>query len=440
MSFEGEKFWLVSVDSPDKAGNSSADKQYQRMSRLLDKLAVVQQFPIPSLRVGTYDTLMTLSDQLNKIDTMVENVARKIGAQCYILRDLVEKERLEKMTDKMRKKWFESNKYLTVTIGGDESSRVQMLVPGYLQKFEWIEKLFQKRLPCTEIIEQIQKTVSQTEDKFREELVKFSQTMHSIAAVERARTGNLALRDLTDVVNPSHIATKDSEYLTTVFVVCPIKSEKTWLNEYTDLAQFRLRGSSESFVPAAVPGSAIKITEEKESGLSLYSVVVLKRVENEFKQEVRDRLKFTVREIHPESNTTTTVVEEDDDEDADLKQEADPYKRMKMKFQRKANRFYNECRISFSHVFSAWIHLRCIRTHVESILRYGLPPHYESLLVAPLKPSLTKKIRKILDENFGNGQIAGEDDEDDDMPLIGGIGDKFYPYVFYEFNLDFKRD
>lgn len=39
------------------------------------------------LLVGTLDTLMTLSDDLHKVDTLVENATRKIAYQLYDLLD-----------------------------------------------------------------------------------------------------------------------------------------------------------------------------------------------------------------------------------------------------------------------------------------------------------------------------------------------------------------
>jgi hypothetical protein len=36
---------------------------------------------------------------------------------------------------------------------------------------------------------------------------------------------------------------------------------------------------------------------------------------------------------------------------------------------------------NFGEVFSAWMHLKMLRLHVESILRYGLPPTFLSCIL-----------------------------------------------------------
>lgn len=48
---------------------------------------------------------------------------------------------------------------------------------------------------------------------------------------------------------------------------------------------------------------------------------------------------------------------------------------------------------NFGEVFSAWIHLKMLRLHVESILHYGLPPTFLTCILQPTKEE--KKIKKI---------------------------------------------
>jgi len=86
-------------------------------------------------------------------------------------------------------------------------------------------------------------------------------------------------------------------------------------------------------------------------------------------------------------------------------------------------------------VFTAWIHLKAIRVFVESVLRYGLPTNFQAMLLFPNK-SKTKALRKTLSDLYGHltsksvfGGKAEAEDEDD----------KFYPYVFFEISLDFRK-
>ena len=41
----------------------------------------------------------------------------------------------------------------------------------------------------------------------------------------------------------------------------------------------------------------------------------------------------------------------------------------------------NWLKINFAVAFSAWIHLKALRTFVESVLRYGLPVNFQAAVV-----------------------------------------------------------
>jgi len=98
------------------------------------------------------------------------------------------------------------------------------------------------------------------------------------------------------------------------------------------------------------------------------------------------------------------------------------------------------CKTNFAEMFSAWIHIKAIRIHVESILRYGLPANFQAILMLPHKKTSETKLRKALNEIFahlGSGYLD-EKDKDDDLnsPLMQ---EKFYPYVYLEIDVDFNK-
>lgn len=39
------------------------------------------------------------------------------------------------------------------------------------------------------------------------------------------------------------------------------------------------------------------------------------------------------------------------------------------------------CKTTFDEAFCAWIHLKALRLHVESVLRYGLPANYQAVIL-----------------------------------------------------------
>ena len=80
---------------------------------------------------------------------------------------------------------------------------------------------------------------------------------------------------------------------------------------------------------------------------------------------------------------------------------------------------------SYSESFRAWMHLKAIRVFVESVLRYGLPPTFQAMLVRPGKNDA--KVRKTLNSIFSHLSSGGVSTDLDSEGPAGQA--KFYPYV-----------
>ena len=96
------------------------------------------------------------------------------------------------------------------------------------------------------------------------------------------------------------------------------------------------------------------------------------------------------------------------------------------------NELLGWCVNGFSESFINWIHLKCIKTFVESVLRYGVPPRFLTFLVKA--NGNERKIHKIFKDEF---KELEEDDIFDDIENAqqGGFGgNDFYPYVLIPIN------
>jgi V-type H+-transporting ATPase subunit C len=83
-------FWLVAV--PNEGGRNSAKQWDALTAETVGRgLCEANAFKVPAraMKVGTLDSLMALSDDLVKIDTFIENVAKK--AEKTVI-DLVDKD------------------------------------------------------------------------------------------------------------------------------------------------------------------------------------------------------------------------------------------------------------------------------------------------------------------------------------------------------------
>ncbi|KAJ2353833.1 Vacuolar ATP synthase subunit C, partial [Coemansia sp. RSA 2611] len=173
---------------------------------------------------------------------------------------------------------------------------------------------------------------------------------NSLATVRRKQTGNLSVKSLDGIVTRENCIT-DSEYLVTAFVAVPKNLTKEWTNAYERLTDM------------VVPRSSKKIAEDSE--YVLYSVVLFKRVLDEFTTKARDA-RFIVRDFVY-------------DEEAMARDQLRAREIVEQEEELLDN-IAEWIKGSFSAVFSAWVHIKALRVFVESILRYGIPPDFLPIL------------------------------------------------------------
>lgn len=94
------------------------------------------------------------------------------------------------------------------------------------------------------------------------------------------------------------------------------------------------------------------------------------------------------------------------------------------------------------NVFSAWVHLCAIRIFVESVLRYGLPPAFLAVVLAPRQKNESKVCRML--EHFSGGTMSGSGkfwatEEDPSVASLAGDGIESHPYVSLTLNISSEK-
>eukprot|EP01097_Dermamoeba_algensis_P000301 TRINITY_DN1109_c0_g1_i1.p1 TRINITY_DN1109_c0_g1~~TRINITY_DN1109_c0_g1_i1.p1 ORF type:complete len:341 (-),score=67.82 TRINITY_DN1109_c0_g1_i1:302-1324(-) len=309
-------YWLVSAP---KTREPLVEKQNQK----LKDVAVSYNFNTPEFRVGTLDQLMTLSDELTKIDLFVETVVKKIGRQ---FRDVME--------DKDTKDLFSIN---------------GATIDNYLRNFPWDDAKYSAKKSLKELVDIIATKISKMDEDLKTLSSEYNQLNQSIAATKRQDAGNLMVRGLAELVKQEHII--QSEYLTTLIVVVSKNFYKDWLTSYEQLTDL------------VVPRSSKVITEDMD--FMLVTVTLFKKTADDFKAKAREK-RFTVRDFsfNPEGATNEASQKKKLEED-------------RFALQRKLTMW---CKTNFAESFTSWIHLKAIRVYVESVLRFGLPVNFQVLL------------------------------------------------------------
>ncbi|POM57511.1 H - or Na -translocating F-type, V-type and A-type ATPase (F-ATPase) Superfamily, partial [Phytophthora palmivora] len=215
--------WLVSVPNE---GNSSSETTFLSLkaetASSRHDYADCVRVELPSdLLVGTLDSLMALSDDLNRVDMVIESVVRKIERQFHDL-----------------------NK-------GDQALTVDGVpVERYLSFFSWDEAKHPHRRPLPEIVSIIQSSVGKIEEELKQLSTRYAEKKQQLIGLQRKKGGNLMVANLNDVLTPDVVSTSDfvnTEYLQTMVVIVPKNLEEQWLLEYAQIgdqiAEYGPKGS-----------------------------------------------------------------------------------------------------------------------------------------------------------------------------------------------------
>ncbi|RYR04787.1 hypothetical protein Ahy_B06g084560 isoform B [Arachis hypogaea] len=394
------RYWVVSLPVHNSASTLWNQLQDQISKHSFD--TPLYRFNIPNLRVGTLDSLLSLSDDLAKSNTFMEGVSHKIRRQI---------EELER-------------------ISGVESSGLTVdgvPVDSYLTRFVWDEAKYPTMSPLKEIVDGIHGQVAKIEDDLKVRVSEYNNIRSQLNAINRKQTGSLAVRDLSNLVKPEDIIT--SEHLTTLLAIVSKYSQKDWLASYETLTNY------------VVPRSSKKLYEDNE--YALYTVTLFNRVADNFRTSAREK-GFQIRdfEYSPETHEGR-------------KQELDKLMRDQESLR---GSLLQWCYTSYGEVFSSWMHFCAVRLFAESILRYGLPPSFLACVLAP-SVKAEKKVRSILEglSDSTNRQVAYNFyiivfglksvflnpipkppsywKSEDDVGMAALAGEDAHPYVSFTINL-----
>ncbi|SCV02293.1 LANO_0F16556g1_1 [Lachancea nothofagi CBS 11611] len=348
----------------------------------------VSDFKIPEFKIGSLDTLVLQSEELAKIDTQIGGSIAKI---VEVLGNLNESQ---------------TNAYKTLPVGN-------VPVMEYLENFHWQTRKFRLDKSIKDLITEIADESSQLDADVRATSTNYNSAKTNLAAAERKKTGDLSVRSLHDIVKPEDFVL-GSDHLTTVLVAVP----KTLKDDFEK--------SYESMAKNVVPCSASILKQDKE--YILFNVHLFKKSLNEFVSACREK-KFIPRDFDYSEELINQLTKELDSA-AHLEQS------LRIQLVRLA-------KTAYSDVFMNWFHIKALRVFVESVLRYGLPPHFNTSLIAVPPKSLSACKNELIQE-FGylGGNAFSKDKagkikkQDSSLHEYASLVDTEYePFVIYTVEL-----
>ncbi|KAI0394740.1 vacuolar ATP synthase subunit C [Xylariaceae sp. FL0594] len=352
----------------------------------------VVPFNVPKFKIGTLDALVQQADDLARLDAACEALVAKVGDSLRSLYD----------GDDAR--------------AADQKTVNDKPTDQYIRSFSWNTVRYKADKPISELVN----ILRQQDTDVKARLNLYNQVKTNLAALQRKQTGNLSTKSLTPIVDPA-VLVQDSDYLETHLIAVPNNLRKEFIKGYETLSQM------------VVPRSAIQLAQDSE--FVLYAVTTFKKTSSEFLQKCREQ-KWTPRQYK--------YVEGGKEEE---KRELERVAREEKKAWADALRM---ARNGWSESVMIWAHVMALRVFVESVLRYGLPLEFVSVLIETTSKQV-KNVKSALDSAYSyiGGNAVGRDKKgrltkDDaaltsDMAAAGvaghGEGHEYTAYVYYEFEL-----
>jgi V-type H+-transporting ATPase subunit C len=355
-------------------------------------LATCKGFNVPDgLRVGTLDSLMALSDDLAKMDTVSEATAFKIYTKLLELK-------------------------------GEAPTIRSIDVASYVMggHWEWDETKFQINTPLRELCETVAGRIGGLDDELKAKTTELNTLKGAIDGAKRKTQGNLQVKALTEVVNPANDLV-NSEELVTLLVCVPKTNTKEFEEGYSNFsATYKHASGDEKTYKYVMPNSAKLL--ETDAEYALYRVVLLRKFEDDFKATAREK-RLNVREYTAEPGAKEADAKKMMDDEAEAA--------------RQEGLLTNWCSINFTECYGMLMHLKAVRVFVESVLRYGLTaatyggggtqPNFTAYVLQP-KRGKKEALRKALHTLYGGGEKDEGMDEEEAVVPGAGIGE-FFPYV-----------
>lgn len=383
----GQEFWIVATGGSDKDGTLGQLKGRSELGRN------AANFGVPTeLRFGSFDSLIRLTDDLQKADATIESTVHRLERQ-----------------------YTEIDPKADFKIIFKRPQRQEKSLTDYLNNWQWDESRYSKTDSISETLQALLPKMAKLDEEARKKTAEFNDVKSQRANLAK-KEGTVMTQDLVDILTPQVVrATGDenddfvySKFLTTVVVVLTKGADKEFLACY------------ESLTPQVVPGSAKCFTSlTDKDGNSIWRVVLCSAgavsdgksnpVDN-FKRAARER-RFVARDFEYSADGHKKLIAS--------------RQRLDQEVQAQQAMITGIYRDAWSDVMHALVHVKAMRVFVESVLRFGMPPKFCSFVLSP-PANKVGPARKALAALLGKGAAGPAGAEDD-------ADEEFFPYVSLTF-------
>lgn len=341
-------------------------------------------FPInlPDFQIKTLDSLVQLSEELAKLDSSLAASVAKVV-------DVIQSVDPHKLFAETR---VVNSKPAT----------------AFVEKFAWNTTKYRLDKPIKELVQLISGDAIALDNDVRLSYQQYQTAKSNFLAADRKKNGDLSVKSLHEIVRPEHFVL-GSEHLTTVLVAVPNALVDDFRKTYEKLTEF------------VIPRSAQQIA--RDSDFLLYTVALFKKYQQEFITACREH------KWHPRTDFVYS--------DENLNQMRKEFDMSKTAESKTKTELVWLSKTAYSEIFSGWIHIKAIRIYVESVLRYGLPPQFDTYAIKFEGSNLNNvaKAKKELVAKFGYLGGDGFSEKNNLHEYASLVDSDYEPFVLYQLEI-----
>jgi len=357
-------------------------------------------------KFGSFDNLIRLTDELQKHDSQIEGCLRRVERQ-----------------------WLETDENADFQVISQGQSKSSVSVGQFLKEgWKWDEAKYPPQRSLQANLDFLLDRVQKIDEDCRNKGQDYSDMKGQKAALTKRDGVTFPTRDLVDLITPEIVKESDfveTEHLTTVVVILARGQDNDFLAWYQNPSMTNVKMDKDgnevktvdSIEPpqTVIPGSAQMFKNfpegaEDKDGNTIWRVVLFKSCKDKFASLARQN-KFIVRDFEYSAGKSAELNKKRVTVDAESK---------------KALGVLTEfCKMAWSDIFTAWLHIKSMRCFVENVLRSGVDSKikYAGLIIVP-KVGEPKPLREALFQAMTRGRPvdrgAAKAEED---------GEEYFPYV-----------
>lgn len=338
--------------------------------------------PLPDFQIKTLDSLVQLSEELAKLDTSLAAAVAKVV-------DVIQ-------TVEPHKSFAET--------------RVVNSKPAtaFVERFSWNTSKYRLDKPLQDLVQLISSDALALDNDVRLSFQQYQAAKSNFLAADRKKNGDLSVKSLHEIVRPEHFVL-DSEHISSVLVAVPNTLVDDFHNSYEKLTAF------------VIPRSAQRIATD--SDYLLYTVALFKKYQNEYVSACREH------KWHPRTDFVYS--------DETLNQMRKEFDLSKSAESKSKNELVWLAKTAYSEIFAGWVHIKAIRVYVESVLRYGLPPQFDTYAIKFEGAALShvEKAKKELVAKFGYLGGNGFSEKSNLNEYASLVDSDYEPFVLYHLEI-----